>query len=39
MEDIYALGFIFLQLVISSFCDRNNEGAKEVRAILGTTLH
>ena len=35
MEDIYQLGFISLQLVISSFCDRNNLGAREARAILG----
>ena len=39
MEDIYQLGFIFLQLIISSFCDRNNLGAREVRAILGNSQY
>lgn len=34
MEDIYQLGFIFIQVIIASFCDRNNLGAREVRNIL-----
>lgn len=38
MEDLYQLGFIFLTLIIACFCDRNNDGAMEARAILGTLL-
>ena len=39
MEDIYQLGFIFLQLIISSFCDRNNLGARAARGMLGMNTH
>lgn len=38
MEDLYQLGLIILQLVVASFCDRNNQGARQARALLGINI-